>query len=96
MKSLYNNKGHFISEISHMINSCIYLSVKFSTQSMEPGIYYDIYNVRKCIFYEILTFQNDLKCKISKLSRLTLTISSTSPNILFSNVAIYNFIVFFD
>jgi hypothetical protein len=52
--------------------------------------------VKAFFFLEILTFQNDLKCMISQLSSMTLTISKSSRNILFSNVAIINFIVFFD
>jgi hypothetical protein len=63
---------------------------------MKPWIYYFISNVRKCISSETLTFQNALKCMISQLSWLTLTISNSSRNILFSNVAIINFIMFFD
>jgi hypothetical protein len=96
IKLLYIYTGHFISEFSHRINSCIYFSVKLSMQYMKPGIYYVIYNVHKSNFFEILTFHNALKSMISQLSWLTLTFSKSHRNILFSNVPIINFIMFFD
>jgi hypothetical protein len=57
----YSIWNHFISEFSHMINSCIYFAVKLCTQSMEPGIYYDIYNFVNAFFPKYWHFRT-LSC----------------------------------
>ena len=63
---------------------------------MKSELNYDIPNDRKCIFCEILSFLNALKCMVPQLSSMNLIISNRSRNILSSKVPITNFIMFFD
>jgi hypothetical protein len=49
MRSLLIYMRHFISEFSHTVNTCIYVSVILTMFSMKTAIYFDNYNWSKYI-----------------------------------------------